>query len=365
MDSVGGTAMQSGAYGGYANQGADLNSLTALLEPSSGVQHGDPNLGHDGYHQTNMGSGMQDVGVSYGGMDGVQGGGDRVGKGNMSTPRTLPAVLAHHMRSQGKPVSETELCNEVKKVYTDLRKPDGTRYTGNLERAVRGSLCSTGMFEKLENNMWTLREEQTQVYEQRLAAKQAKIEAEKSIKRRRKAESVKADEEVEGGERRKRKYVRKNPSTRLKRSEKRDAILDMLGTFSENLHKDQNWSQCYANPFKSFKGDEQADDVWKKLGNDKFIFMLQMFHYLSDLIQHRHLIQEQLAKEKQKNKENAKGAANEKNAKSEQTVPEQLNGLTGVLGNLDDMLQKLTNRLGNVENMVSGQPVWNTARAEE
>lgn len=80
----------------------------------------------------------------------------------------------------------------------------------------------------------------------------------------------------------------------------------MLGTISENLRNENNWAACHSNPFKGFKGDEQVDDVWKKLGNDKFIFMLQMFNYLTDLIQNRHLIQEQIAKNNSKSKENAR-----------------------------------------------------------
>ncbi|KAJ8902819.1 hypothetical protein NDN08_006139 [Rhodosorus marinus] len=363
MDGSGSAPIQNSAYGAYTNAGgADIHSLTALLENPNGTMNtGDPNLSHDGYHQGSM----QDVGVSYSGMDGVntQGVDRQISKsGGVNTPRTLPAVLAGHMRTQAKPVNEEELCAEVGKVYGELRKPDGTRYTGNLERAVRGSLCSTGMFEKLEDGTWTLREEQTQAYEERLAARAAKQEAEKNNKRRRRAESAKTEEvEGDGTERRKRKYVRKNLSARMKRSEKREAILEMLRTFSENLRKDPSWSSCYSNPFKSFKGNEQADDVWKKLGNDKFVFMLQMWYYLTDVIQHRHLIQEQLAKEKQKNKENAKNASGDK-ARTEQTVPEQLNSLTTTLSSLDEMIVKVTGRLGTVEGMVGGQQVWSGNR---
>lgn len=134
---------------------------------------------------------MQDVGVNYGGIDGIVQGGD-INKVN--TSRTLPMVLANYMRSHNKSIPEEELCAEVDKVYSDLRKPDGTRYVGNLERAVRGSLCSTGMFEKLSDGTWTLREEQTRVYERRLMDRAAKQEAHKTSKRRKRAETARVEE---------------------------------------------------------------------------------------------------------------------------------------------------------------------------
>lgn len=92
-------------------------------------------------------------------------------EGNMMAPYGgfamdgIPLMLATYVRSQNKPVTEEELCEEIKNMYKDLRKPDGSMYMGNLEGAVQGSLYSSGFFEKLPDGTWTLKEEQIRLYE--------------------------------------------------------------------------------------------------------------------------------------------------------------------------------------------------------
>ena len=43
--------------------------------------------------------------------------------------------------------------------YDELRKPDNSKYKGTLEKAINGALSSTGVFSKMPDNRWIMREE--------------------------------------------------------------------------------------------------------------------------------------------------------------------------------------------------------------
>eukprot|EP00187_Rhodella_violacea_P013629 CAMPEP_0184717342 /NCGR_PEP_ID=MMETSP0314-20130426/6836_1 /TAXON_ID=38298 /ORGANISM="Rhodella maculata, Strain CCMP 736" /LENGTH=558 /DNA_ID=CAMNT_0027180889 /DNA_START=109 /DNA_END=1786 /DNA_ORIENTATION=- len=229
-------------------------------------------------------------------------------------PATLPATLARLIRAAPAPVPEAALVADVGKVYAALRKPDGTKYTGNLERAVRGSLCSTGLFERNGEGAWGLKVEATRQYEERLRERRVRMEEGRELKRKERGVDgaglgnggggggASGATPEDGGEGRvKRKYVRKNPGTpRLKKGAKREAVLEMLAGFSANLRAQPPWQNCFADPFKAFKGSESEDEAWKKLGNDRFVFMLQMYSYFQDIIEQRHAVAEILDGQKAK-----------------------------------------------------------------
>mmetsp|Transcript_10891 Transcript_10891/g.33393 ORF Transcript_10891/g.33393 Transcript_10891/m.33393 type:complete len:368 (+) Transcript_10891:204-1307(+) len=353
LNSGGAGNPQGGSYYGASHHPGDMSHFRqTFYEGPSG--HGEANLGHDTYG-------------AQGTMDGVYGGTGADDNGgsmeNLDKPRsslrTLPAVLARYVRQQNKPVTEEELYEEVRKVYMDLRKPDGTKYTGNLERAVRGSLCSTGLFDKLDDGTWTLKEEQTQEYERRLIDRQAKQEAERSKKRKARDESVGTD--------RPRRYTRRSstPGVRTKRQHKKEAIIEMVTQFSETLKTQNDWSQCFSNPFKGFRGDEKEDDVWKKLGNEKFIFMLQIYNYLQDLIVNRNIVSEALAKEKaqakaekagKKRAQNEESHPKQKSRQEPAVTPQQLASVGKIATSLEDSIMKLNSRISSVEEtLASGQ----------
>mmetsp|Transcript_15190 Transcript_15190/g.30875 ORF Transcript_15190/g.30875 Transcript_15190/m.30875 type:complete len:346 (-) Transcript_15190:1183-2220(-) len=278
-----------------APSGPDISALSAILDVPSGMTHGDPTVSaHYPVQTTDVHYGASlghqpslvcpvsviDLDSQESGLKGV-------------ASRTLPVVLANFMRTSGKPALEEELYREVEKVYGELRKTDGARYTGNLERAIRGSLCSTGLFQKVGDG-WALREEEARAYEQRLLARAVRQEEGRVTKRKQRPTEVGEPSDVN----KKRKYTRKaNCTPRSKRGTRRECIIEMLTRFSGNLRKEQNWQSCFLNPFKSFKGTESEDEVWKKLGNDRFIFMLQMFNYLGDIIASRHLASEAIPRD--------------------------------------------------------------------
>lgn len=55
--------------------------------------------------------------------------------------------------------------------YDELRKPDGTKYKGTLEKAVNGALYSTGVFTKNNDGTWLISEMAILEYEGRLQKK--------------------------------------------------------------------------------------------------------------------------------------------------------------------------------------------------
>ena len=48
------------------------------------------------------------------------------------------------------PLSIDELVLHLTPIFSDLRKMDGTRYKGNIVKAINGALSSTGIFQRLE-----------------------------------------------------------------------------------------------------------------------------------------------------------------------------------------------------------------------
>eukprot|EP00735_Rhodelphis_limneticus_P000852 TRINITY_DN11383_c0_g1::TRINITY_DN11383_c0_g1_i1::g.26446::m.26446 TRINITY_DN11383_c0_g1::TRINITY_DN11383_c0_g1_i1::g.26446 ORF type:complete len:384 (-),score=42.92 TRINITY_DN11383_c0_g1_i1:322-1473(-) len=199
--------------------------------------------------------------------------------------RTLPGFLANYIRVQGGPVSEETLLQYVAPAYDELRKPDGTRYTGRMERAVRGTLASTGIFQKIEDEQhglrWTLKEDQARLFEERLAAKAAKQEELRSERRRKREEE--ANQAGDDEHRAKRKQ-NANSGRRMRKGAKRDAVLAMLANFSEQLRDNPEFVAGYVNPCKGLKGTETVDEAIKKIGQEKFCTALAWYNYIEDFI---------------------------------------------------------------------------------
>lgn len=147
-----------------------------------------------------------------------------------------------------------EIVTRITPVFSELRKMDGTRYKGNILKAVNGALSSTGIFLRLDvlmrvgcelqNLKWMIREEELEIYEER-AQKKLKAKG----KRKRESSGVIAVERVgaSGAEEEKpakRKYA--------KRRDRKQAIITMLSSISDmqhsqNIERNMIYSQ---NPFE-------------------------------------------------------------------------------------------------------------------
>lgn len=74
-----------------------------------------------------------------------------------------------------------EIVTRITPFFSELRKMDGTRYKGNILKAVNGALSSTGIFMRLDvrshchsdaqNMKWVIREDELEAYEQRAQKK--------------------------------------------------------------------------------------------------------------------------------------------------------------------------------------------------
>lgn len=79
---------------------------------------------------------------------------------------TLPGLILKMMRDKD-PVCESDIITQVYPRYEDLRKPDGHKYGNDIKKAVTSTLCSSGIFMKIGENLWTYREKDAEDYVKR------------------------------------------------------------------------------------------------------------------------------------------------------------------------------------------------------
>ena len=105
---------------------------------------------------------------------------------------TLPGLLICFMyKNNNVPISEVILFNIVSNKYYDLRKPNGSKYKvkkiifinlqGNINKVFKSTLCSSGLFNKVEDDKWFYREKDAIDYVLRVTEKllTKKLESEK------------------------------------------------------------------------------------------------------------------------------------------------------------------------------------------
>jgi hypothetical protein len=83
---------------------------------------------------------------------------------------TLAGYLIKLLRNRIK-LSYKELYDEVSKCYDTLRRSDGSKYTGDLAKALKGCLTSSEIFKEVGENVWTIREKEAKMYEEKTTKK--------------------------------------------------------------------------------------------------------------------------------------------------------------------------------------------------
>eukprot|EP00916_Digyalum_oweni_P006440 GHVL01011049.1.p1 GENE.GHVL01011049.1~~GHVL01011049.1.p1 ORF type:complete len:564 (+),score=138.59 GHVL01011049.1:203-1894(+) len=113
----------------------------------------------------------------------------------ITVEKTLPGFLMKFMRELDRPCTEDELVRGASMVFTSLRKPDGTRYRGEVLRSVKGALSAVvGLFHKdNEKNLWTLNESAARSYEVQVQEKIARRIASKRRQNARRSERTAAE----------------------------------------------------------------------------------------------------------------------------------------------------------------------------
>eukprot|EP00871_Galdieria_phlegrea_P003098 jgi/Galph1/378/GphlegSOOS_G5069.1 len=197
---------------------------------------------------------------------------------------TLPLCILEFMRSVRRPVSENEIIQEAREKYPLLRKSDGTKYKENQIRAVKGSLCSTGIFVKLPNrNEWMVNEDAAKQYEMKMSHKQhfsprRMYDSNERRKHNRGIKKVGVEKEQEFKSVKSPSYGYEN----VNHERSYFSVMSWLFTISEQMQKEQRWNECFLNPFENFTEVCSLDILEDKLGTEKLIHFMQMFHFLKD-----------------------------------------------------------------------------------
>jgi hypothetical protein len=73
---------------------------------------------------------------------------------------TLPGAIISFMLRRGGPVSENDIYEYILPKINDLRKSDGGKYKGNIQKVVKSTLYSSGFFYKTDSDCFYFREEE-------------------------------------------------------------------------------------------------------------------------------------------------------------------------------------------------------------
>jgi len=107
---------------------------------------------------------------------------------------TLAGYMIKLMRYKNK-LSFKELHDEVCKCYDTLRRSDGSKYTGDVAKALKGCLTSSEIFKEVGDNVWAIREKEAKLYEEKTTKKLKTLINKKKGRSGRKKES---DNEEDG-----------------------------------------------------------------------------------------------------------------------------------------------------------------------
>mmetsp|Transcript_8125 Transcript_8125/g.14714 ORF Transcript_8125/g.14714 Transcript_8125/m.14714 type:complete len:897 (-) Transcript_8125:799-3489(-) len=330
-----------------------------------------------------------------------------------STPpssfKTLPSFLASRIReNENRPVPERDLLRDTKAVFSELRKSDGTRYSGDLSRTLRGALCATGFFVKSDGG-WAIDEVALRNYENRLKEKHSKTEGQRENKRRQ-SEENQADNAESGSATKKRACDRLTPSetgshsisptnsgirsaspalegvsattgshgrmsaqageqdVSAKLDNEPTRISQMLESFSETLEEKSISEDYFADPFDSMSGSESESALVQKLGPSNFVFMMQFHNYFYDLLEptsEKTLSATQNVMETETTvgtgavtaatkASTAATVSDSAKACDSITVQPETQQLDASLGHLKENIVELTSRLATVEGILTG-----------
>jgi len=216
-------------------------------------------------------------------------------KGNLADI-TLIGSIIKLLRNQGN-LHFTEITSEISKFYHNLRRCDGSKYEGDISKAVRGCLSSSNIFYSVGNDVWAIQDKQAQIYEANTTQKLKTLITKKRTKpgRKPKNDVVNNDDRLikhhptgaimgeenqiqNSGEAKARKKAKRS-------SERYQQVYDLLNSSSKALKANDGTAHLIQNPFKGLKGNESFPELWQKLGSEKFVGIMQCFEYFSPLIE--------------------------------------------------------------------------------
>jgi len=191
---------------------------------------------------------------------------------------TLPGFLICFLhKNNNVPAPENFLFSLVSKQFSELRKPDGSKYKGNITKVFKSTLSSSGIFAKNEDGKWSYKEKEAVEYVLRVTEKllTKKIEKEKKI-------AVMADDNDT-------RSTNTNKKTTKKIKKKLDdanyKIAKVYGILDDLLNKykdDKDFGKDMKNPFKNINS---SIELLQKIGNNnQCVGILMCFKFFKSII---------------------------------------------------------------------------------
>jgi len=211
---------------------------------------------------------------------------------------TLAGYMIKLMRYKNK-MSFKELHDEVSKCYDTLRRSDGSKYTGDLAKALKGCLTSSEIFKEAGDNVWAIREKEAKLYEEKTTKKLKTLINKKKGRSGRKKEGQEGEagsdddlSDSEGGGGGSDDDSVDPEKTLSAKKVKQSAIeYHKVSNLLDGAKKSRASQSSVQNILESLGAGETSEEFVTRIGNDRFQGMIDCYEYFFPLIQ------EQLAKQ--------------------------------------------------------------------
>lgn len=211
---------------------------------------------------------------------------------------TLAGYMIKLMRYKNK-MSFKELHDEVSKCYDTLRRSDGSKYTGDLAKALKGCLTSSEIFKEAGDNVWAIREKEAKLYEEKTTKKLKTLINKKKGRSGRKKEGAEgeggSDDDMSDSEGGGSDDDSVDPEKTLSAKKVKQSggieyqkVSNLLDSSAKKLRGSQTPGQ---NILEAFGASDNTEEFIQKIGNDRFQGILDCYEYFYPLLQ------EQLSKQ--------------------------------------------------------------------
>jgi len=200
---------------------------------------------------------------------------------------TLAGYMIKLMRYKNK-MSFKELHDEVCKCYDTLRRSDGSKYTGDVAKALKGCLTSSEIFKEVGDNVWAIREKEAKLYEDKTTKKLKTLINKKKGRSGRKKESDNEDGDSDDGSDSEHGSTasvedKALASKKLKQSNVEYQKIFQVLEASKNKLRGAEASKN--NSIDLINTNDAPEDLIQKIGNDRFQGILDCYEYFYPLLQ--------------------------------------------------------------------------------
>jgi len=189
--------------------------------------------------------------------------------------KTLPGLIICLLyRNNNNPIEETKIYEIVSKSYGDLRKPNGSKYKGNMLKVFKSTLTSSFIFQKTIDGKWFYKKKEAIDYVLRVTEKilAKKLEKEKN------SEGIDDTRTTNSNKDKPKKTKEKIEGV----NHKIIKIYGILDDLLNNYKDDKEISKILKNPLKNIIS---CVELLQKIGNDnKCVGVLMCFKFFKSII---------------------------------------------------------------------------------